>query len=933
MPRSKKQIVISLLVSSLIAAAGVVWWQSFSATPALAQDCGYVDLCATGPGSYNPDTGQCEWGYWGTPSTCWDGSITCDGSCPEQPPQELQCGDCSYTDTCATGSGTCNTSTGQCEWSYWGNGHLTTCSDGSQTCGDCPTGQGGEACTDDRWCFNCPEGNYCKTEIRTCSDGTTYETNPTCTTLPADCVPEDDCQPGCQTGYHCESVARNCSEGLTTYRSSCVSDSGCTHTEDCSSCGPNETCIIDRTPCAADPTDFNSSSRCEPGPAGTCDYIYVPCEACNECGCGDAGYIEFAVEWIFTGGPQPGDLCQGSTCSSVAPYCPQCVPNEGSGCQSPANNCGQTNFGTTQCSGDCDAQTPPDVLDVGNYCESSPNVCGQINSGTIECSGLCSAGPPPDSQCAPGNFTLNAPAASCTASDVSQIALSWTPADRATNYKVYRNGSFYKDVGTATSYTDTAVSSGTSYAYFVRASNANGSTDSNTQSKTAVFCTGDIAVNATLDGAAWSGKLKYQIFGPTTITNNNSPNLPTTHTNQKTGVWTMTYQSGGPGDGDFSNVSPSQSQPLPQNQTTKPVITYNLNFISRGPHVDLKANGQDALTIAYNTSATLSWTSERTSGKCDASGDWSGKKDLNGSESTGNLTSTKTYTLKCTGPGGQDTDSVTVSVKPPVPSSPSLALSATDVCAEIDLKLTDLSTNETGFRIYRNQSGGTNLAAYTLIKTIASTSVGSTGTVYSYNDTAVSVGQVYYYAATAYGAGGESAITDGSTRLGPVFNDGCAPNLSSSTKRTSDMLVAGSAYTGQAIKNGDTINFSIVIRNSGNATAQNISVSDTLSANLSYQGNARLKKGSSPSQSVSGSQNGQTITFSGLGDKQPDSQDGITWILSFDARVQTRTSQAVEFAQNSASITYTGGSAAASTGLFPVRTGRARVPDIKEIAP
>ena len=310
--------------------------------------------------------------------------------------------------------------------------------------------------------------------------------------------------------------------------------------------------------------------------------------------------------------------------------------------------------------------------------------------------------------------------------------------------------------------------------------------------------------------------------------------------------------------------------------------------------------------------------------------------------SLGNLTfndSPGTYTysvLLITDKVGANSNIPTVQVvvgEPPPGNPTGVTLAGADSCGEIELSFTDNSTNETGFRIYRNQSGGTNLNSYSLIQTIPSASVASTGTVYSHADTAVTVNQTYYYAVTAYNASGDSSIVSGSTRLGPVFNDGCAPNLSSSTKRTSDMLVNGSAYTGQAIKNGDTINFSIVIRNSGNATAQNISVSDTLSANLSYQGNARLKKGSSPSQSVSGSQSGQTITFSGLGDKAPDSQDGITWILSFDARVQTRTSQAVEFAQNSASITYTGGSAAASTGLFPVRTGRARVPDIKEIAP
>jgi uncharacterized repeat protein (TIGR01451 family) len=79
------------------------------------------------------------------------------------------------------------------------------------------------------------------------------------------------------------------------------------------------------------------------------------------------------------------------------------------------------------------------------------------------------------------------------------------------------------------------------------------------------------------------------------------------------------------------------------------------------PNVDIKANGYDnSITIPYNTSATLSWTSDNAD-YCVASGAWSGTKRTSGSESTGNLTSgPKTYTLTCYGPGGSESDSVTI---------------------------------------------------------------------------------------------------------------------------------------------------------------------------------------------------------------------------------------------------------------------------------
>lgn len=80
------------------------------------------------------------------------------------------------------------------------------------------------------------------------------------------------------------------------------------------------------------------------------------------------------------------------------------------------------------------------------------------------------------------------------------------------------------------------------------------------------------------------------------------------------------------------------------------------------PTVDLDADGSDGpISIAYNGSATLSWISAETD-TCTASGGWSGAKATSGSESSGNLTSDTTYTLTCDGPGGQASDSVTVSV-------------------------------------------------------------------------------------------------------------------------------------------------------------------------------------------------------------------------------------------------------------------------------
>jgi hypothetical protein len=84
------------------------------------------------------------------------------------------------------------------------------------------------------------------------------------------------------------------------------------------------------------------------------------------------------------------------------------------------------------------------------------------------------------------------------------------------------------------------------------------------------------------------------------------------------------------------------------------------------PSVDIKANGSDGpITIGYEESADLSWTSENAN-TCYATGSWSGDKNLSGSEFTGNLTSTRTYTIVCNGIGGTATDNVTINVEQPL---------------------------------------------------------------------------------------------------------------------------------------------------------------------------------------------------------------------------------------------------------------------------
>jgi len=96
-------------------------------------------------------------------------------------------------------------------------------------------------------------------------------------------------------------------------------------------------------------------------------------------------------------------------------------------------------------------------------------------------------------------------------------------------------------------------------------------------------------------------------------------------------------------------------------EDTVSINSYSCNTYT--PTVNIKANGSNGpITIPYNSSADLTWTSENAD-SCYASNAWSGTKSISGSRSTGNLTSSRTYTITCSGSDGSASDSVTVNVE------------------------------------------------------------------------------------------------------------------------------------------------------------------------------------------------------------------------------------------------------------------------------
>ncbi len=121
--------------------------------------------------------------------------------------------------------------------------------------------------------------------------------------------------------------------------------------------------------------------------------------------------------------------------------------------------------------------------------------------------------------------------------------------------------------------------------------------------------------------------------------------------------------------------------------------------VTAAPTGNITCNGAASCTILYNTSATIAWSSENASSCTITNGSdtaWSG---TSGSESTGNLTTTTTYTLGCwPDPEGAriPIESVTVTVQP----LGDFTLSCAPPSASISLG------SSTSFILTVNRSGG-----------------------------------------------------------------------------------------------------------------------------------------------------------------------------------------------------------------------------------
>ncbi len=86
--------------------------------------------------------------------------------------------------------------------------------------------------------------------------------------------------------------------------------------------------------------------------------------------------------------------------------------------------------------------------------------------------------------------------------------------------------------------------------------------------------TGNVVVNATLNGSSWSGAVNYFLSGPFQISDSM---VPRTYSNVPTGTYSISYAGGGPSGATLASITPAPSQNLASGRT----VIFNMNFVAQ----------------------------------------------------------------------------------------------------------------------------------------------------------------------------------------------------------------------------------------------------------------------------------------------------------------------------------------------------------------
>ncbi|WKZ26846.1 MAG: PKD domain-containing protein [Candidatus Paceibacterota bacterium] len=228
--------------------------------------------------------------------------------------------------------------------------------------------------------------------------------------------------------------------------------------------------------------------------------------------------------------------------------------------------------------------------------------------------------------------------------------------------------------------------------------------------------------------------------------------------------------SAGSGNGyTLQSVSPGATQTRGSAEGTV-TLSWTLTY-APNTTVDIQCNNANSCSIQNGASATLSWSASNAS-SCTASGAWSGSKPTSGSESTGALTSTRTYTLTCNGVA----DSVTVTVAAnSAPTVSSVRLTEPDYCALgpggiVSWTFNDAGDTQSAYQVQVDDNSGFTSVNHD------SGQVSSSATSYSIPQGQLAFNRTYYARVRTWDAGGlVSSYANMSLCTGP----GCAANQQS----------------------------------------------------------------------------------------------------------------------------------------------------------
>jgi uncharacterized protein (TIGR02145 family)/uncharacterized repeat protein (TIGR02543 family) len=380
------------------------------------------------------------------------------------------------------------------------------------------------------------------------------------------------------------------------------------------------------------------------------------------------------------------------------------------------------------------------------------------------------------------------------AASSSSIAVSWSAVSGAAKYYVYRStsasGSYSSVTSTTyTSFTNTGLSSGTTYYYKVSAYNDGGessqssyaSATTNSDMPNAPSGVSASAVSSSSIAVSWSavsGATEYYVYRSASASGSYS-------LVEKTSSTSVTNTGLSSGTTYYYKVS-SYNNGGESSQSSYASATTNLTVPSAPTNVSATAASSNSITVSWSTVSGASgyYVYRSTS----ASGSYSQVENTSSASVTNTgLSSGTTYYYKVSAynNGGESSQSSYVSATTNVaaPNTPTNVSATAASSSSITVSWSAVS-GASGYNVYRSTSAS---GSYSQVENTSSASVTNTG---------LSSGTTYYYKISAYNDGGESSQSSYASATTNLAAPNTPTNVSATVASSSSITVRWSAVSG-----------------------------------------------------------------------------------------------------------------------------------------